>query len=207
MVRVGQAAPAFALDGAFGKRTSLAGLRGKTVVLYFYPRDNTPGCTQEACDFRDNLARLRRAGAVVFGISKDSVASHQGFAGKYELPFELLSDPDNGVARSYGAFGKKMMYGREVQGTIRSTFVIDPRGRIAHVFSPVRVKGHVDAVLAALSGEAPAVTPKATKKKVAKKKAKKKVANKKVANKTTKKKVVKKKAKKKVAKKKTAKKR
>jgi thioredoxin-dependent peroxiredoxin len=149
----GTKAPAFSLPSTSGGEVSLAKLKGKKVVLYFYPRDSTPGCTIEACDFRDNLARVKAAGAEVFGVSKDSLESHEKFRGKYSLPFPLLSDADNEVATAFGAYGKKLMYGKPVVGTIRSTFVIDEQGKIEHVWSPVRVAGHVDKVLAALRGE------------------------------------------------------
>ena len=158
---VGTKAPAFKLPSTAGGEVSLASLKGKTFVLYFYPRDSTPGCTVEACDFRDNLARVQAAGAQVFGVSKDTLASHAKFQGKYSLPFPLLSDAGNAAALAYGAFGKKMMYGRAVEGTIRSTYVVGPTGVIEHVWSPVKVKGHVDAVLAALSGGAAPAPAKA----------------------------------------------
>jgi peroxiredoxin Q/BCP len=154
-LKAGEKAPAFKLASSEGGEVSLSGLKGQRFVLYFYPKDDTPGCTQEACDFRDNLARLKRAGVPVYGVSQDSLTSHEKFRTKYKLPFALLSDPDNGVATAFGAYGKKMMYGKAVQGTIRSTFVVGADGRIEHAWSPVRVKGHVDAVLAAVSGEAP----------------------------------------------------
>lgn len=150
---VGAAAPVFELEATNGKKVSLASLKGKKVVLYFYPKDDTPGCTREACGFRDESAALKKAGAIVLGVSKDSLASHAKFRAKYELPFDLLSDPDNAVAKEYGAFGKKVMYGKQVTGTIRSTFLIDERGKIAAAWSPVKVDGHVDQVLAALTGK------------------------------------------------------
>jgi peroxiredoxin Q/BCP len=152
MLKLGDLAPAFTLASTSGRTLSLADLRGRRVVLYFYPKDDTPGCTRESCDFRDNLARLRGHGAVVLGVSRDSIGSHEKFKKKHALPFELLSDPDAEVGKAYGAFGPKMMYGKKVVGTIRSTFVIDDNGRIAALWSPVRVDGHVDAVLAALAG-------------------------------------------------------
>ncbi|MGE5306123.1 MAG: peroxiredoxin [Alphaproteobacteria bacterium] len=121
---------AFNLEGSDGKKHSLEDYKGKTVVLYFYPKDNTPGCTKEACGFRDLNATFKKAGTVVLGVSKDSVESHKKFAANYKLPFALLSDPKAEVMKKYGAFGKKMMYGKEVQGTIRSTVVIGPKGDI-----------------------------------------------------------------------------
>jgi thioredoxin-dependent peroxiredoxin len=153
MLKVDDIAPAFRLACTSGKDVSLADLRGKKVVLYFYPKDDTPGCTRESCDFRDNLARLKGQGAIVLGVSRDTIASHTRFRTKYELPFELLSDPEAKAGKAYGAFGQKMMYGRPIVGTIRSTFLIDEKGRIAAVWSPVKVDGHVDQVLAALAGK------------------------------------------------------
>ncbi len=147
---VGDAAPAFALEASDGKTYTLAGLKGQRFVLYFYPRDNTPGCTQQACDFRDQLGDL---GVPVLGVSGDSLKSHGRFAAKHELNFPLLSDPDRAVADAYGALGEKSMYGRSVIGIIRSTFVIDAEGRIETVFSPVRVKEHVAAVAHALGAD------------------------------------------------------
>lgn len=170
MLKLGQKAPAFSLPSTSGATVSLASLKGRQVVLYFYPRDNTPGCTVEACDFRDQHSALQKAGAVVLGVSADSLKSHAGFRAKFELPFDLLVDEGSKVASAYGAFGEKLMYGRKVQGTIRSTFLIDAAGSIAAVWSPVKVKGHVEAVLAALTG-APAAAPAPAKKPAAKKSA------------------------------------
>ena len=147
MVKEGRAAPAFKLPSSEGGEVSLSDLRGRPVVLYFYPRDNTPGCTREACDFRDTLARIKRTGAVVLGVSPDSLASHEKFHARQRLNFPLLSDPDKKVAKKYGAFGEKVMYGRKVQGMIRSTFVIDANGLVRRVFPKVRVDGHAEAVL------------------------------------------------------------
>ncbi len=159
----GTKAPDFTLPSTSGGTVSLASLRGKKTVLYFYPTDDTPGCTAEACDFRDNLARVTKLGANVFGVSKDSLASHDKFRGKYSLTFPLLSDAGNVVARAYGAYGKKKLYGREYEGTIRTTYIIDEAGKIAAVWSPVKVPGHVDKVLAALSGESAEAPAKAAK--------------------------------------------
>jgi peroxiredoxin Q/BCP len=150
MAEEGKKAPAFTLAGSDGARHKLGDHVGKRVVLYFYPRDMTPGCTVEACDFRDNLARLERAGAVVYGVSKDSIASHEKFRDKHALNFVLLSDPDLAVHKKYGAFGKKSMYGKETEGVIRSTFLIDDKGKVAKAWRHVKAKGHVDKVLAAL---------------------------------------------------------
>jgi peroxiredoxin Q/BCP len=150
MLKEGQKAPDFTLASGDGSQVSLASLKGKPVVLYFYPKDDTPGCTKEACAFRDNQSRLKKAGAVVLGVSPDSVASHQKFGAKYTLPFTLLSDPDKAVAKKFGAFGEKVMYGKKVVGMIRSTFVIDAEGVVRKVFPKVRVDGHAEQVLQAL---------------------------------------------------------
>jgi len=148
----GKRAPAFSLAGSDGKKHSLEDYKGKTVVLYFYPKDNTPGCTKQACGFRDLTPNLKKSGAVVLGVSKDSVDSHQKFAGSYKLPFTLLSDPKAEVMKKYGAFGKKMMYGKEVQGTIRSTVIIGPKGDVIKHWPAVKKAGaHPDEVLAFLN--------------------------------------------------------
>ena len=151
MPELNDIAPEFSLPSTSGKTVSLKDLRGKKVILYFYPKDDTPGCTTEACDFRDNLVRLKSRSAIVLGISKDSLPSHSKFRAKYELPFDLLSDEGNAVAKAYGAYGQKLMYGKQVEGTIRSTFLIDDKGKIVAKWSPVKVEGHVAEVLAALS--------------------------------------------------------
>ena len=146
---VGEEAPGFELNDQSGETVRLAELRGKWVVVYFYPKDDTPGCTREACNLRDNHAAIQKAGAVVLGVSGDSAASHAKFAEKYELPFQLLvDDDDHSVARAYGAFGPKMNYGKTYEGVIRSTVIIDPRGRIAKVWSKVKPDAHGDEVLA-----------------------------------------------------------
>ena len=134
----GKKAPPFSLQGSDGKKHSLADYQGKTVVLYFYPKNNTPGCTKEACGFRDLNASLKKSGTVVLGVSRDSIESHGKFGALYKLPFTLLSDPNAEVMKKYGAFGKKMMYGKEVQGTIRSTVVIDPRGEVIKHWTTVK---------------------------------------------------------------------
>jgi peroxiredoxin Q/BCP len=134
----GKKAPAFSLEGSDGKKHSLDEYKGKTVVLYFYPKDDTPGCTKEACGFRDQNSALKKADTVVLGVSKDSMESHRKFAGKYKLPFTLLSDPKVEVMKKYGAFGKKMMYGKEVQGTIRSTVIIGPKGDVLKHWTTVK---------------------------------------------------------------------
>ncbi|MBK8266121.1 MAG: thioredoxin-dependent thiol peroxidase [Nannocystis sp.] len=147
----GAPAPAFELPADDGQIYSLRALAGRRVVLYFYPRDSTPGCTTEACDFRDRHADFAARGVVVLGVSGDSLASHARFRAKHQLPFPLLADTDHQVARAYGTYGAKRMAGRDYEGVIRSTFIIDEAGRIAAVYSPVKVAGHAQAVLAALS--------------------------------------------------------
>jgi peroxiredoxin Q/BCP len=146
----GNKAPAFKLPASNGKTVSLADFKGKIVVLYFYPKDNTSGCTTEAKDFRDAMSKLKRKGVVVLGVSKDSIASHQKFIAKHDLNFLLLADEDVKVHGKYGAWGEKNMYGKKVMGTIRSTFIIDGDGRVQKIFAKVRVKGHVDAVIEAI---------------------------------------------------------
>jgi len=129
-IEEGKAAPAFTLPDADGKKVSLKDFAGKDVILYFYPKDDTPGCTKEACGFRDDWKTLQKLGAVVLGVSGDSQASHQKFAAKYKLPFPLLSDPDRAVMEKYGAYGEKMMYGKKVTGVIRSTVWIGGDGKV-----------------------------------------------------------------------------
>ena len=150
MPKLGERAPEFTLMGHDGRSVSLADLRGRPVVLYFYPRDDTPGCTKEACGFRDTWSEVEKTGAAVFGVSPDSVASHEKFRTKYRLPFTLLSDPDHAVAEAYGAWGEKSMYGKRYQGILRTTFLIDEAGIVRRVFENVRPAGHADDVLAAV---------------------------------------------------------
>jgi thioredoxin-dependent peroxiredoxin len=147
---IGKPLPPFSLEDHLGHTVTPGTFKGHWTVLYAYPRDLTPGCTTEACDFRDNWGRLQAAGALVYGISRDTAASHQKFGTKYELPFPLLSDPDKALLAPMGAFGKKVMYGKEMEGIIRSTLLIDPKGVVRHAWPKVSVKGHVDAVLAKL---------------------------------------------------------
>jgi peroxiredoxin Q/BCP len=151
MIKEGKKAPDFELESSEGGTVRLADLRGKTVVLYFYPKDDTPGCTREACAFRDSQAALRRKGVVVLGVSGDSIASHEKFKKKHGLNFPLLSDPDRSVAKKYGAWGEKVLYGKKTVGSIRSTFVIDGEGVVRKVFPRVKVDGHAEQVLAAVS--------------------------------------------------------
>ena len=146
----GQPAPDFSAETDRGETVSLKDFAGKHVVLYFYPKDDTPGCTTEACNFRDNISRLEAAGAVVLGISLDSVPSHQKFRDKFELPFTLLSDPEHKVADAYGVYGQKTFMGREYMGVDRATFLIGPDGKLEKVWPKVKPDGHADEVLAAL---------------------------------------------------------
>lgn len=151
-LEVGAKAPDFSLPDQHGSTITLKSLKGKQVVLYFYPKDDTSGCTKEACDFRDSFAPIKKAGAVVLGVSKDGTASHQKFIAKYGLPFALLSDEETVVCMAYGVYKEKSMYGRKYMGIERSTFVIDSTGRLKALFRKVKVPGHVDEVLAALKG-------------------------------------------------------
>jgi thioredoxin-dependent peroxiredoxin len=150
MLEPGDKAPAFSLPSDGGGRVALADLKGKKVVLYFYPKDDTSGCTTEACGFRDTWRDVQAAGAIVLGVSPDDVASHDRFKRKYRLPFGLLADTDHAVAQAYGAWGEKSMYGRKYFGILRTTYLIDGAGRIARVFPKVKAKGHAAEVLAAL---------------------------------------------------------
>lgn len=160
-LRAGDKAPPFQLPSTTGEDVSLESLRGRKVVLFFYPKDETPGCTREACDFRDLHGAMAEAGAAVFGISKDSLASHERFQKNHDLPYPLLTDADNEVATAYGAYGTKTMYGKKVVGTIRSTFLIDEEGTVSSVWSPVKVDGHAEKVLVALTGGTDAGSKKA----------------------------------------------
>lgn len=146
-LRSGQRAPAFELPADTGEVISLESLKGKKVVLYFYPKDDTPGCTQEACDFRDNFARLQSAGAVVLGVSKDTVELHKKFKSKHSLPFPLLADVKGQMVQDYGVWKEKSMYGRTYMGIERTTFLIDGEGKIRKIYPKVKVTGHVDEVL------------------------------------------------------------
>lgn len=137
----------FSAEATSDKTVRLKDLRGQTVVLYFYPKDNTPGCTTESKDFRDLHAKFRRAGAVIFGISRDSVASHEKFKAKFDFPFELIADTDEALCRYFDVIKEKNMYGRKVMGIERSTFVIDGDGKLRAEWRKVRVKGHAEEVL------------------------------------------------------------
>jgi peroxiredoxin Q/BCP len=147
---IGKKAPAFTAPATGDQILKLADMKGKTVVLYFYPKDSTPGCTKEGCDFRDNMNRLKRAGAVVLGVSRDSIASHEKFKKAQGFNFELLSDKDETLCNAYGVMKDKTMYGKKVRGVERSTFIIDPKGILRREWRGVKVEGHVEEVLAAL---------------------------------------------------------
>lgn len=149
-VEEGKKAPAFRLKADDGSTVKLADLKGKTVVLYFYPKDDTPGCTKEACGFRDRHAAIAKAGAVVLGVSPDDVASHKRFHEKYSLNFRLLADPDHAVAEKYGAWREKNMYGKKSMGIQRSTFLIDGEGKVRKVWKAVKADGHDQQILEAL---------------------------------------------------------
>ena len=144
---LGRTAPEFCLESDIGGTTCLQNFKGKWVVLYFYPKDNTKGCTTEAIDFTSRLEEFEKLGAAIIGISPDSLKSHQRFREKHGLKILLLSDPEHQVMEKYRAWGLKKMYGREYYGVIRSTFIIDPEGKIVEVYPKVRVKGHVEQVL------------------------------------------------------------
>ncbi len=199
MIDTGTKAPDFTLDSDDGKKRSLRDFAGKTLVLYFYPKDDTPGCTREAQAFSALRAAIAKAGGEVVGVSKDSVASHCKFRDKYGLSIPLLSDPDLSLHKAFGAYGEKTMYGKKVTGVIRSTFVVRD-GKVVRVFPNVKVDGHADQVLAFLKGgdvagaaarvktaakkvvaKAAEVVAKATAKKTAAKKATKKTAAKKTS--------------------------
>jgi len=150
-ITIGAAAPAFTLKNEHGADVSLGALLGKWVVLYFYPKDDTPGCTTEACEFTDGIQAFAGLDATVLGCSPDSVESHRKFIAKYKLKVTLLSDPGHEVMSRYGAWGEKTMYGKAVTGVIRSTIVIDPKGRVAQHWSNVKAAGHAEQVRAALA--------------------------------------------------------
>jgi thioredoxin-dependent peroxiredoxin len=150
MIEVGQAAPDFSLTDQAGKTVTLDGCKGTPFILYFYPKDDTPGCTKEACAFRDAFADYRKRGARIFGVSPDDSRSHARFAEKFELPFPLLADPDHRVCEVFGVWKEKNMYGRKSMGVERTTFVIDAQGVIRAIFPRVKVDGHSDAVIRAL---------------------------------------------------------
>ena len=150
MIEAGKKAPTFSLKDQNGKTVKLADFAGKNVVLYFYPKDNTPGCTTQACAFRDQHVKMEKAGAVVLGVSPDAETTHLKFAGKFGLPFTLLADTEHVVAEKYGSWGEKSLYGRTFMGIIRSTFLIGGDGKVVKVWPKVKVEGHVDEVFEAV---------------------------------------------------------
>ena len=152
MIEVGEKAPDFSLNDQNGDAVSLAGLKGKKVILYFYPKDDTPGCTTQACGFRDHRADFDSADTVILGVSPDDEASHQKFIAKFDLPFRLLADTDHAVCEAYGVWKEKNMYGKKYMGVERSTFVIDEQGGLIRVERKVKVDGHVEAMLAEVQG-------------------------------------------------------
>ena len=149
-VAVGQMAPELSIPDQDGKTVMLKSFRGKQVVLYFYPKDDTPGCTKESCEFRDVESQILRAGGAILGVSLDGRESHQKFIKKFGLPFQLLSDEDAAISKAYGVYKEKNMYGRKYWGIERSTFIIGPEGKVKAIFRKVKVDGHADEVLAAL---------------------------------------------------------
>ena len=150
-LKVGDKAPDFSPPDQDGKTVSLKSLKGKQMVLYFYPKDDTPGCTKEACGFRDSLKAIEKINTVVLGVSMDNAASHHKFIKKYSLPFPLLCDEDGTVSKAYGVYKLKNMYGKTYWGIERSTFIIDETGKLKAIFRKVKVDGHVDEVQAALN--------------------------------------------------------
>lgn len=150
MLNEGTSAPAFSGQDQHGKTISLSDFAGKTLVLYFYPKDDTPGCTAEACSLRDHYQTLLDKGLAVVGVSPDSSGSHQKFAEKYQLPFSLLADPDKTILKAYEAWGLKKNYGKEYEGVIRCTYLINPQGQIQKVFKKVDTKAHAEQILKAL---------------------------------------------------------
>jgi len=153
-MEVNDKSPDFSTTDENGKEVALKDFRGKTVVLYFYPKADTPGCTKEACSFRDSYAPIKKTGAVLLGISKDTSGSQKKFQEKFHLPFPLLADPDKKIANLFGVVKEKNMYGKKVMGIARTTFVIGPDGKIKHIFNNVKPEGHADEVLAYLKSAA-----------------------------------------------------
>ena len=150
-LKEGDQAPGFEARDQSGTIITLDGMKGKKVILYFYPKDDTPGCTKEACNFRDNYSTLKEKGFEIIGVSPDNDASHQKFTEKYNLPFRLIPDPDKQILNAYGAFGEKNMYGKKSMGVLRSTFVIDEEGKIEKIFKKVDTSSHTEQILTALS--------------------------------------------------------
>lgn len=151
MLEVGTPAPDFTLEDQSGSSHTLSVQRGKWVVVYFYPKDDTPGCTKEACSFRDALPRFQDIGAMVYGVSADDRGSHEKFARKYDLNFPLLVDPEKHVLNAYGAYGEKSMYGKKYMGVLRVTYLVDPEGKVARVWPKVKPEDHADEVRAAIA--------------------------------------------------------
>ena len=151
-IQTGSIAPDFSLASSSGKTVSLSDFRGETVIVYFYPKDDTPGCTKEACSFRDTFDVLSDAGVTILGISPDSIESHNKFIEKFNLNFQLLSDPDKSTAKNYGAWGEKNMYGKIVVGMKRMSFLINPEGTVQHVWSKVKTESHGQDVLTLIQG-------------------------------------------------------
>jgi peroxiredoxin Q/BCP len=149
-LKVGQKAPDFTVMNDQGEKVKLGDFKGKKVVLYFYPKDDTPGCTKEACAFRDGIAEIKRMGAAVVGVSADSVDSHKKFKNKFDLNFPLLADEDKKIVEAYGVWKEKSMYGKKYMGIERTTFIIDEQGKISHIFPKVKVDQHYDEVIEAL---------------------------------------------------------
>lgn len=147
MLKVGDKAPEFSLIGDNGEKISLKDYKGKKVVLYFYPKDMTSGCTQEACDFRDSIKKFEKKNSVVIGVSPDDTKSHDKFKDKYGLPFTLLSDETKEMLNDYGVWQEKSMYGRKYMGVVRTTFIIDEKGKIKKIYDKVRVPGHIEEIL------------------------------------------------------------
>jgi peroxiredoxin Q/BCP len=153
LLEAGAEAPDFSSTDQSGKKVSLKDYRGRKVVLYFYPKDDTPGCTKEACAFRDSYAKFNKLGIEILGVSVDSEKSHKSFADKYHLPFTLLADPDKKIVEAYGVWGEKALYGKKYMGTHRVTYLIDESGRIASVFPKVKPEEHADEILKTLAGK------------------------------------------------------
>jgi peroxiredoxin Q/BCP len=147
MLKVGDKAPDFTLISDTGEKISLKDFKGKKVVLYFYPKDMTSGCTAEACDFRDSVKKFDKKNTVILGVSADNMESHQKFKDKYNLPFKLLSDENKKVLRDYNVWQEKSMYGKKYMGIVRTTYVIDEKGKIEKVFDKVKVEGHINELL------------------------------------------------------------
>ena len=150
-LKIGDLAPELNIPDQNGKMVTLSELLGKTVVLYFYPKDNTPGCTAEACSLRDHYSELTKMGVLVFGVSADSEKLHQGFIEKQSLPFSLLADTEKKVIKAYDAWGEKKMYGKAYEGILRKTFIIDPKGKISHIIEKVDTKNHASQIFSLLN--------------------------------------------------------